>query len=195
MADGVDGRGERQPARVSERQRASGQLRPAWPGNADEVSRAAQGDVVILANFVGTALFAVTAGLAAIIFTTPFQWVAAITALLLFAIGVFSFLWAYYNAVVRSRRDEISVLGLYLLVGAPTPSRVRRLMLGALLAQITIAAITTFTRLDGPDGEPGSSLALGFIVPMFGFGLNGLWAAFHGAFPRRHSDTDEPVTE
>ena len=59
----------------------------------------------------------------------------------------------------------------------------------------TIAAITTFTRLDGPDGEPGSSLALGFIVPMFGFGLNGLWAAFHGAFPRRHSDTDEAVTE
>ena len=77
------------------------------------------------------------------------------------------------------------MLGLYLLRRrTPTPSRVRRLMLGALLAQIMIAAITTFTRLDGPDGEPGSSLALGFIVPMFGFGLNGLWAAFHGAFPR-----------
>ena len=77
----------------------------------------AAGEVVILADYVGTVLFAVTAGLAAIIFTTPFQWIAAITALLLFAIGVFSFLWAYYNAVVRSRRDEISVLGLYLLVG------------------------------------------------------------------------------
>jgi hypothetical protein len=97
--------------------------------------------------------------------------------------------------VVRSRRDDISVLVLYLLVGPLTPSRVRRRMIGALLVQIAIAAITTFTRLEGPDGDPGSSLALGFIVPMFGFGLNGLWAAFHGAFPRRHTETDEPVTE
>ena len=161
----------------------------------EETTDRAAGEVVILADYVGTVLFAVTAALAAIIFTTPFQWIAAITALLLFAIGVFSFLWAYYTAVVRSRRDEISVLGLYLLVGPPTPSRVRRRMIGALLAQFAIAAITTFTRLEGPDGDPGSSLALGFIVPMFGFGLNGLWAAFHGAFPRRHSETDEPVTE
>ncbi len=195
MAEPVDSGSERQPARVSERQRASSQPRPAWPGNAADVDRSAAGEVVILADYVGTVLFAVTAALAAIIFTTPFQWIAAITALLLFAIGVFSFLWAYYNAVVRSRRDEISVLGLYLLVGPPTPSRVRRRMIGALLAQFAIAAITTFTRLEGPDGNPGSSLALGFIVPMFGFGLNGLWAAFHGAFPRRHSETDEPVTE
>ena len=44
---------------------------------------------------------------------------------------------------------------------------------------------TTFARLEGPDGKPGSSLALGFLVPMFGFGLNGLWAAYHGRFPAR----------
>ena len=162
---------------------------------ADNVDRSAAGEVVILADYVGTVLFGVTAALAAIIFTTPFQWIAAVTAMLLFAIGVFSFLWAYYNAVVRSRRDDISVLGLYLLVGPPTPARVRRRMNGALLAQIAIAAITTFTRLDGPDGEPGSSLALGFIVPMFGFGLNGLWAAYHAAFPRRLSDDEEAVPE
>ena len=43
--------------------------------------------------------------------------------------------------------------------------------------------VTTFARLEGPDGKPGSSLALGFLVPMFGFGLNGLWAAYHGDFP------------
>ena len=111
------------------------------------------------------------------------QWVAAITALVLFAIGVFAFLWSYYNAVQRSRRDEISVLGLYLLVGRPTPRRVRRLMLGALIVQVVIAVATTWARLDGPDGDPGSSLALGFLVPMFGFGLNGLWSAYHGDFP------------
>ena len=56
-------------------------------------------------------------------------------------------------------------------------------MLGALVAQVVIAVATTFARLDGPDGKPGSSLALGFLVPMFGFGLNGLWAAYHGQLP------------
>ena len=101
----------------------------------------------------------------------------------LFAVGVFAFLWSYYNAVQRSRRDEIGVAELYLLLGPPTPPRVRRLMLGALAAQVVIAVATTFARLDGPDGKPGSSLALGFLVPMFGFGLNGLWAAYHGRFP------------
>ena len=59
-------------------------------------------------------------------FTTFWQWVAAVTALALFAIGVFAFLWSYYNAVQRSRRDEIGVAQLYLLLGPPTPPRVRR---------------------------------------------------------------------
>ncbi len=56
----------------------------------------------------------------------------------------------------------------------------------------SIAVVTTFARLDGPDGKPGSSLALGFLVPMFGFGLNGLWAAYHGDFPRRRTETPRP---
>jgi hypothetical protein len=143
------------------------------------------GDVIIRADLAGTALFAVTAALAATFFTTLWQWVAAVTALALFAIGVFAFLWSYYNAVQRSRRDVIAVSGLYFLLGDATPPRVRRVMLATLLLQLVIAIITTFARLDGPDGKPGSSLALGFLVPMFGFGLNGLWAAYHASFPPR----------
>jgi hypothetical protein len=143
------------------------------------------GDVLISADLVGTAVFALTAALAAAFFTTFWQWVASVTALALFGIGVFSFLWSYYNAVQRSRRDEIGVTELYLLLGPPTPPRVRRIMLGLLLLQLSIAVVTTFARLEGPDGKPGSSLALGFLVPMFGFGLNGLWAAYHGNFRRR----------
>jgi hypothetical protein len=145
----------------------------------------AAGDVLVAVDLAGTALFALTAALAAALFTTSWQWVAAITALGLFAIGVFAFLWSYYNAVQRSRRDQIGVAQLYFLLGAPTPSRVRRMMLTLLAIQVAIAVTTTFARLEGPDGKPGSSLALGFLVPMFGFGLNGLWAAYHGNFPRR----------
>jgi hypothetical protein len=148
------------------------------------------GDVVIRANLVGTLLFTVTAVLAAALFTMAWQWIAAITALVLFAVGVFAFLWSYYNAVQRSRRDAISVTGLYLLVGPPTPAAVRRTMLGLLAVQIAVAVITTFSRLEGPDGRAGSSLALGFLVPMLGFGLNGLWAAYHADFPRRVVDRE-----
>jgi hypothetical protein len=143
------------------------------------------GDVLITVDLAGTALFALTAALAAVLFTNFWQWVASITALGLFAIGVFAFLWSYYNAVQRSRRDEIGVAQLYLLVGPPTAPRVRRIMLSLLLVQLSIAVVTTFARLEGPDGKPGSSLALGFLVPMFGFGINGMWAAYHGNFPRR----------
>lgn len=143
------------------------------------------GDVLVRVDVVGTAVFGVTAALAATIFTTPLQWVAAIVALALFAVGVFAFLWSYWNGVQRSRQDEISTLGLYVLTGGVAPRRVRNVMMGALVVQAVIATATAFLRLDGPDGTPGSSLALGFLVPMFGFGMNGLWAAYHGQFRRR----------
>jgi hypothetical protein len=143
---------------------------------------------IIAADLAGTVLFVVTAVLAAVFFTTALQWVGAITALALFAAGVFCFLWSYFHAVQRSRTDEISVTSLYFLAGPPTPTDVKRPLLGLLVVQVATAVATTFARLEGPDGEPGSSLAVGFLVPMFGFGLNGLWAAFHGAFPPRESD-------
>ena len=143
------------------------------------------GDVLVRADVAGTIVFVATAVAAAVAFTSAWQWVAAITALVLFTIGVFAFLWAYYNAVQRSRTEEISVLELYLLLGTATPSRVRRVMLGMLVVQGLTALVTALARPDGPDGGAGSSLALGFLVPMFGFGLNGLWAAYHGAFPPR----------
>ena len=152
-------------------------------------ARALPGAAIIRADYLGTALFIVTAVLAAVFFTTALQWIGAVTALTLFAAGVFCFLWSYVQAVQRSRTDDISVAGLYLLTGPAIPSAVRRQLLGLLAVQAITAAATTFARLEGPDGEPGSSLAVGFLVPMLGFGLNGLWAALHGTFPPRQSAT------
>lgn len=151
-------------------------------------------DRIVAADVAGTALFVVTATLAAAVFTAPFQWLGAVTALALFAVGVFTFLWSYFHAVQRSRTLDIGVAQLYLLTGPPTPPAVRRLLLALLAVQGLTATVTTFVRLDGPDGDPGSSLAVGFLVPMLGFGLNGLWAAFHGAFPPRRR-TGPPVVE
>ena len=147
------------------------------------------GDRIIRADLILTAIFGATAAYAAIDFSTAAQWVGAVTAMTLFTIGVFAFLWSYWLAVQRSRVDEISVSQLYLLFGPGIPKRIKRTMWLVLLAQIAIATITTFARPDGPEGNPGSSLAVGFLVPMMGFGFNGLWAVTHGTFSPRSGGT------
>lgn len=138
-----------------------------------------------------TAVFACTASYAAAIFTTSAQWVGAATAMVLFTVGVVAFLWAYWSAVQRSRTADISVTQLFLLLGEVIPSPIRRIMNSLLATQVTVAIVTTLARPDGPHGGPGSSLAVGFLVPMLGFGLNGLWAANNGTFTTRH---DFPVS-
>lgn len=143
-------------------------------------------DTLVRVNLALTAVFAVTAVYAAVVFSTTAQWVGAITAMSLFAIGVFAFLWSYWNAVQLSRTQEIAVGQLYLLLGDAIPKPVRRTMNLVLAGQFAIALATTLMRPNGPDGNPGSSLAVGFLVPMLGFGLNGLWAVTHGTFTPRH---------
>jgi len=150
------------------------------------------GSAIVRANVALTGVFALTAAYAAISFTTAAQWVGAVTAMSLFTIGVFAFLWSYWNAVQRSRTDEIAVSQLYLLMGPAIPRRVRLVMSATLVAQFAIAAITTVARPDGPDGNPGSSLAVGFLVPMLGFGMNGLWAVSHGSFGPRQDVLPRP---
>jgi hypothetical protein len=141
--------------------------------------------VIVQANVWLTGLFGVTAAYAAWSFSTVAQWVGAVTAMVLFTIGVFAFLWSYWSAVQRSRTEEIAVSQLYLLLGDAIPKSVRRTMLTALAFQFGIALVTTLVRPEGPTGGAGSSLAVGFLVPMLGFGLNGLWAANYGTFSTR----------
>lgn len=148
-------------------------------------------DAIIRVNLLLTAIFAVTAAYAAIAFTTTSQWIGAVTAMVLFTIGVATFIWSYWSAVQRSRTADISVTQLYLLMGPAIPAAVRRTMNSLLFVQLAIAFATTLSRPDGPDGNPGSSLAVGFLVVMLGFGLNGLWAASHANFSTR---SDVPVS-
>ena len=163
----------------------------------DDVADARSGDVIVRADVAGTVVFTVTASYAAIVFSTTAQWVGAVTAMTLFAVGVFAFLWSFWNAVQRSRAEEISVTQVYLLLGSPTPRRVRRVMSAMLLVQITVALVTALARSEADDGTPGTSLAVGILVPMFGLGLNGLWAAFHGTFPPRDDvvPDDHPIDQ
>ncbi len=151
----------------------------------DRESSAHAGDIIVFADVIGTFAFVVTAVTAAVVFSTASQWVGAITAMALFAVGVFAFIWSFFNAVQRSREEQISVTQVYLLLGSPTPPRVRRIMLSMLVVQTAVGLATAIARSEAEDGSPGTSLAVGVLVPMFGIGLNGLWCAFHGVFPPR----------
>jgi hypothetical protein len=65
-------------------------------------------------------------------------------------------------------------------------------MLSMLAVQIAVGLATAIARSEAEDGTPGTSLAVGVLVPMFGLGLNGLWCAFHGVFPQRADVVTSP---
>ena len=136
------------------------------------------GRVIVLADTVGTALFAGTAILEAVLLRRWTEVLGVAVALVLFALGCVAFLLGYARAIQRSRTEELSVAGLFLLAGPAVPSPVKRRLGLLLAAQITVALATALARSYTP-------LAFGILVPVFGVGLNGLWAARHGRFPGR----------
>lgn len=103
--------------------------------------------------------------------------VGVTVSLALFAIGCVTFLWAYAIAVDRSRIDAIGIGGLYFLAGS-APTWVRRHMMSALAVQTVVSIVAASMR-------PFTPVAFGILVPMYGLGLAGLWAARHGTFERR----------
>ena len=124
----------------------------------------------------GTAVFTVTA-VAAAISPDLFRWPALVVAIVLFAIGIVVFLWAFLIAVERSRTEAIGIGGLYFLAGS-APRNVQRNLLGSLAVQVVVAVITASVRIF-------TSLAFGILVPMFGLAMAGLWGARHGVFDER----------
>ncbi len=149
--------------------------------------------VIVRFDLIGTALFAIAAIVAAVVFTSPFRLVGVVVSLVLFAIGVFAFLWSYWTAVQRSREDNIAVAQLYFLASGTTPKNVKWAMNGALLVQVVVGLSTAIAR-NRTDGRAGSTLAFGILVPMFGLGLNGLWCARYGQFAPRATETSSNST-
>ena len=139
---------------------------PAAPAAGAGIRRAA---------WYGTAAFAVTA--VAAVALEALDPVALVVDVLLFVTGVVVFVAAYARAVNRSRSESIAVTSLYFLAGS-APPEVRRSLLGALAAQILVGLATAIAR-------PYTILAAGTLVPLYGLGLCGLWAARHGTFPPR----------
>lgn len=144
----------------------------------------ADGRVIVRTNIVLTAMFVASAVVSALVFDQPWKTVAVVVALSCFGVGVVAFLWGYFAAVQRSRTDDIAVSALYFLVDDVAPAPTARLMNALLAVQVTVALATAIAR-GSTDGEPGSTLAFGILVPMLGLGLNGMWGAVHGSFRPR----------
>lgn len=157
-----------------------------------------QGAGIVRLDLVGTAAFAVSAVVSAVVFTNPLRIAGVVVALVLFSIGVVAFLWSYWTAVQRSRTDNIAVAQLYFLASGSAPKRTKLTMNLSLLAQLVIGLGTAIAR-STTDGRAGSTLAFGILVPMFGLGLNGLWCSRYGQFaPRRPAGRpvdDEPTAD
>jgi hypothetical protein len=132
---------------------------------------------VIQLSILGTVLFTVVSVVEVLVmdWTRP---VAVVLDLVLFGIGCTAFLGAYAVAISRSRTDEIGVASLYFLTNRVAPNAVRVRLLGALGLQCAVAVTAASVR-------PFTTAAFGVLVPMFGLGLNGIWAARHGTFGPR----------
>ena len=107
--------------------------------------------------------------------------------LVLFAIGMVAFVWAYAVAVGRSRFAYISTVGVYFLTGDVVAPAARSRLLAALAAQVVISIAAASVR-------PFTAVAFGILVPMFGLGMAGLAGARFGSFEEREQ-ADPPQAD
>lgn len=148
---------------------------------------------LVRANLVGTAVFLVALGIAVPFRADrPGQVVIAVVSLVLFAIGIATSLWAYTTALERSRSEEVGVANLFLLTGATAPKPVKRAMSAALAVQIVAAVVGASIGVAGLEQSELNALAFGVLVPMFGIGMNGAWAARYGSYGPRVNVVEKP---
>lgn len=158
---------------------AAGPARPAV-----ELVDDRRGDAILRASWIGTAAFTIVA-VASLFAVRAFQIPMLIVSLGLFAVGLLAFVASYLIAIARSREVEIGMGGLYFLAGT-APRRVRRNLLGSFALEVIVATVTASIGVALVPEDANNPLAFGFLVPLYGMGMAGLWGARYGAFaPRR----------
>lgn len=144
------------------------------------------GSRLVRLDLAGTAVFIAALAVAVPLRShRPAQFLIGGVSMVLFAIGIVATLWAYTRALDRSRTEEVGVANLYLLTGHTAPRPVKRTMLAALTVQILAAIGGAWIGVVGLDKGDLNALAFGVLVPMFGVGMNGAWAARHGSYGPR----------
>jgi len=143
----------------------------------DRLRKASAVDPLVRLDVAATGLLLLTS-LGAAIRPTGFERVHAVVSGLLFSVGTGALLWAYAIGISRSRRDVVTLSGLFFLGGASAPRSVRRRFHLALTVQVVAVVTAAAVR-------PYSEAAFGVLAPMFGLGLMALWGGRHGAFAAR----------
>ena len=152
------------------------------------------GGRVVRLDLAGTAAFLVALAIAVPLRSHRFaQFLIGGVSMVLFAMGVATTLWAYTRALDRSRVQEVGVANLYLLTGDTAPKAVGRTMHLALLVQVLAAVAGAWIGVVGLDKGELNALAFGVLVPMFGIGMNGVWAARHGSYGPRLGRAESPT--
>jgi membrane-bound metal-dependent hydrolase YbcI (DUF457 family) len=149
---------------------------------------------VVRLDLIGTAAFLVALAVAVPLRSRRFaQFLIGGVSMVLFAIGVATTLWAYTRALERSRVQEVGVANLFLLTGDTAPRTVGRTMSLALIVQVVAAIGGAWIGVVGLDEGQLNALAFGVLVPMFGIGMNGVWAARHGSYGPRVGTAVSPT--
>jgi len=134
-------------------------------------------DPIVRTSVYGTGIFVALAALATVTDAGPVIVVSVVVDLVLFVAGCLAFVATLLRAADRSRREVLSLPGIWWLSGS-APAAIRRPLLVALGVEIVVALVTASVR-------PFTGLAFGVLVPVYGLGLVGLWAARMGTFPPR----------
>ena len=137
-----------------------------YPGNQYPGKR------IVQASWASNVLFAVTA-IPVAVGVDAFDGPAVAAALVLFAISLGVWCYAFALAVGRTARGDDVVVGNLFLMQGPVPKVVRLHLFGSLALCLAITAGTAAA-------DP-----FGVLVPMMPLGLIGLWGARHGTFPAR----------
>ena len=149
---------------------------------------------VVRADLAGTALFLIALAIAIPLTDQRCaQFLIGGVSMALFTIGVAATLWAYTRALDRSRVEEVGVANLYLLTGNTAPKPVARTLTSALIVQSLAAVGGAWVGMVGLDEGQLNALAFGVLVPMFGIGMNGVWAARHGSYGPRVGTAVSPT--
>jgi hypothetical protein len=148
---------------------------------------------LVQADLVGTAIFVVVIAIGVPLRDERWaQVLVGVVSMVLFVIGAVGCLWAYVNALERSRVDEIGVANLYLLTGPTAPAPVKRRLTLALVAQVVVALVGAIVGAVGLSGNQVNAMAFGILVPMFGLAINALWSVRHGSFGPRVDRSVQP---
>ena len=142
----------------------------------EDLDAAPEGEAIINASWAGTGVY-IALAVAGTIFVDAFATPTAIVSGVLFVIGCVAFFWAYAVGVARSRTDLIGIGGLFFLAGS-APKVVRYRLRLSLALEMVAALVSASIR-------PFTPMAFGFLVPVFGLGVCGLWGARHGIFEPR----------